>query len=119
MESRTFKNSPYSSGQISLASCQNDAGHVRGYDSRTELAHLGDQMRKHFAHEARHRLPNSRACQDGTGATQPPPEVPQQSIRVTALAEEQLELQPFSPSNLSHPDSRTYCDFELRHEASY
>ncbi len=105
MEFITRESSPYSSGQISLASCQNDAGHVRGYDSCTELAHLGNQMRKHFAHEARHRLPNSRACQDGTGATQPPPEVPQQSIRVTAKAQEQVQRPPFSPLNLSHPDS--------------
>ncbi len=122
VEFRTLKNSPYSSGQISLASCQNDAGHVRGYDSRTELAHLGNQMRKHFPHEARHRLPNSRACQHGTGATQPPPEVPQQSIRIAALAEEQIEREPLSPSNWVHPDSlasRTCCGFGQRHEASY
>ena len=98
---RTIENSPYSSGQILLASCQNDAGHVRGNDSRTELAHLGDQMRKHFPHEARHRLSNSRACQDGTGATQPPPEVPQQSIRIAALAEDQVEREAFSPSTTS------------------
>ncbi len=105
MQMRTLENSPHSSGQISLAGCQNDAGHVRGNDSGTELAHLGNQMRKHFAHEARHRLSNSRACQDGTGATQPPPKVPQQSICIAALAEEQNEREPLSPSNLLHPDS--------------
>ena len=75
---------PNSSGQIALAGCQDDAGHVGRHNGRAELAHLGDQVREHLAHEACHTLPERWARQNGAWATEPPPQVSQQSVSIAA-----------------------------------